>query len=1250
MNQMTEANVLTMPEAMRQMQNVLRQSGDLDNAGKLGQLLDKISDGRMNIAFCGHFSAGKSTLINQLCGHALLPSSPIPTSANIVSIRNGEPGAHVTHRVKVKVGQGTDVGTRKHTIPLEELEAYAVNGTDIEAVEITYPIPFLGEYAALLDTPGIDSTDDAHHQSTESALHLADVVFYVMDYNHVQSEVNLAFTKKMKEWGKPLYLIVNMIDKHKEWELSFAQYQEGTKQAFLSWGIEPDGLLYVTMKEPSHPHNEYAKLRWLLRGLIERGEALRSVSLDASARYLAAEHGKWLAEQHEPQKAELMEQIRQDGDVQQVAEQADVKQRELKGLRELPETLTAALRKEVGVIIENANITPALTRDQAHTYLESRKPGFKVGFFSRAAQTVAETQKRLQAFRDDLAEQVEAQLDWHLRDALKKAAQQHGLHDTALTAQIEALKVEVTPEWLASQVNPGAVFGGEYTLNYMKQVAADIKQQYRKQAFAVIDRLAAAVRERSGQAADALAEELAALEGRLSACRELQRLEDLEAAAQAELLQMASWRKPLPPALPDLQQFTAMEEPATAPQSGAGLVGDSVTCSPMHPRLHVTSMGTILQAAATASAAAGVTAAPVEAAAAPSVFTSGEHVGRMERKAAALQAASSLIDGLPAMRSIARSMREKAERLRERTFTIALFGAFSAGKSSFANALIGERILPVSPNPTTAAINKIMPPQEGWPHGTAKVKMKSAEAIQQDVLYSLDILGVQAADMQSALQRISALSPADVTAKGKPHYSFLKAVEKGWALAGNNLGKELKITKDDFPGYVADESKSCFVEFIELYYSNPLTEQGIIFVDTPGADSINARHTGVAFNYIKNADAILFVTYYNHAFSQADREFLLQLGRVKDSFEMDKMFFIVNAADLASSTDELEGVVKHVETNLLQHGIRNPRIYPISSYLAAEGKITGSDSLVAQSGIRPFEQDFVQFTFNELSDVAIHAANLELNRAVQTMQQWLERARTGEEQRKQQITQLHDAERSAQKLLQETEYTPELKEMKKEIQELLYYVKQRSMFRFGELFNFAFNPSTFREEARDPKQALQSAWAELLRMIAFDLSQEVLATTLRVENKINQISGNRVRRWEEQIAELIEDFECGTYEMHKFNTPEVSPQLEVTDVSVKVLQSFFKNAKQFFEGDGKSKLRTELENRVNAPVASFIEEQTGQLEQAYASQLEGWLSDLKEQMLLQVNEHVRGMLDALEMKIDLDELISKQHQLKAFMD
>ena len=67
---------------------------------------------------------------------------------------------------------------------------------------------------------------------------------------------------------------------------------------------------------------------------------------------------------------------------------------------------------------------------------------------------------------------------------------------------------------------------------------------------------------------------------------------------------------------------------------------------------------------------------------------------------------------LKGFHSLYKELTEKANRLEQQTFTVALFGAFSAGKSSFANALMGESVLPVSPNPTTAAINKIMSPMK----------------------------------------------------------------------------------------------------------------------------------------------------------------------------------------------------------------------------------------------------------------------------------------------------------------------------------------------------------------------------------------------------------------------------------------------------------------------------------------------------------------------------------------------------------
>ena len=69
---------------------IMAAAGDEGDAKRLLELLSKLDDGQLTVAFCGHFSAGKSTLVNRLCGTELLPSSPIPTSANVVSIRNGE--------------------------------------------------------------------------------------------------------------------------------------------------------------------------------------------------------------------------------------------------------------------------------------------------------------------------------------------------------------------------------------------------------------------------------------------------------------------------------------------------------------------------------------------------------------------------------------------------------------------------------------------------------------------------------------------------------------------------------------------------------------------------------------------------------------------------------------------------------------------------------------------------------------------------------------------------------------------------------------------------------------------------------------------------------------------------------------------------------------------------------------------------------------------------------------------------------
>ncbi|HEU4963225.1 MAG TPA: dynamin family protein [Bacilli bacterium] len=636
-----------------------------------------------------------------------------------------------------------------------------------------------------------------------------------------------------------------------------------------------------------------------------------------------------------------------------------------------------------------------------------------------------------------------------------------------------------------------------------------------------------------------------------------------------------------------------------------------------------------------------------------------------------LRQASEAIQAITGLKSMAQGMVSRAERLERNLFTVALFGAFSAGKSSLANALMGEMVLPVSPNPTTAAINKILPPTAEFGHGTVRVKIKSVADITFDVQQSLGVFGLEAPGLDAALERIATLDPSQVQPSAKPHFSFLKAVAKGLAPIREHLGEVLLVDLKEFKSFVAKEDKACFVEWIELYYDCPLTAQGITLVDTPGADSINARHTGVAFNYIKNADAVLFVTYYNHAFSNADREFLIQLGRVKDTFEMDKMFFLVNASDLAKDEEELQGVVGHVRKNLVSCGISMPRIYPVSSQTALlarlheKGKLAGSSEKVYRqrtgraegdlmaagealnlSGLARFEQDFLSFTIQELTEIAVQSANAEIKRALATLDDLIATATEGESVRAEKLRATDAAIAQAKSGIAGAEVSSEERSITKEVDELIYYVKQRVFFRFGDLFKESFNPAVLQEDGRDMKQALRGSLDELVRFIGYDLGQEMRATALRVEKFVNG-SAKRVQdRLADAVAQAAPKLSLEAYQARSFEAPEFAgelPNYAPSDYAPAL--SLFKNAKDFFEKNGKQAMQEKLEQLLQAPVAAYLEQAGKKLRDEYMQAFETTVAQVKEEAVAQVEEYFAGLLEALSAKVDVDKLEQVRGQL-----
>ncbi|MUG47484.1 dynamin family protein, partial [Paenibacillus woosongensis] len=589
------------------------------------------------------------------------------------------------------------------------------------------------------------------------------------------------------------------------------------------------------------------------------------------------------------------------------------------------------------------------------------------------------------------------------------------------------------------------------------------------------------------------------------------------------------------------------------------------------------------------------------AAAAAAAAISGRQ--RLGEAAAVLSAAAEALAPYPAFGSGVRELRARADGLRGGRFTVALFGAFSAGKSSFANALLGAQVLPVSPHPTTAAINRILAPEGDMKHGQAAITFKSLEAMREDLAYSFEALQLGAWKEGSWRAEVNKLKAPDVPPSGRAHFSFLKAAAIGWEHNAAKLGSREVTGLEQFAEYVAEESRACFVAGIDLYYSCPLTEQGIVIVDTPGADSIHARHTGVTFEYMKNSDALLYVTYYNHAFSRADRQFLGHLGRVKGSFALDKMFFIVNAADLASTPGELASVVEHVEGGLRAAGIEAPQIYPVSSIAALDAKRSADAAKLESSGFARFEAPFLRFISEDLAGLAVGAARHELQQFIARAEQWSETLAKSEEEREQLKVQLSLDRKRFLEELQLLANSDKEAEIAQETGELLFHVRRRLQFLAGDLYHEYFHPSLLQDDGGDMKRKFAASVKGWLAQLSIELEREVQATSLRLEKKCESLLAKEAEAWLVRLQHEIPALPAlSIYATSAWLTPSVSEGSLEQGIKAVSYWSYFKNPKTFFEGGGKQRLRDALEEPLSDSIKEAVQRFGRDLIEFYAQE------------------------------------------------
>jgi len=152
-------------------------------ADRAARVQQKLDDPSLHIVVVGEFNSGKSTFINTLLRDRLLPTAPVITTGCAVDIRHGEDltvsfrprsGLPVIHPHQ---GGGTAVDafwkelrriSRSVRRPQSGRDAIRILIADpdvcvgVEAVSIEHPAQFLGRDVVIVDTPGINATDELH--------------------------------------------------------------------------------------------------------------------------------------------------------------------------------------------------------------------------------------------------------------------------------------------------------------------------------------------------------------------------------------------------------------------------------------------------------------------------------------------------------------------------------------------------------------------------------------------------------------------------------------------------------------------------------------------------------------------------------------------------------------------------------------------------------------------------------------------------------------------------------------------------------------------------------------------------------------------------------------------------------------------------------------------------------------------------------------------------------------------------------
>lgn len=831
----------------------------------INQVIKKVYLNQFTASFVGHFSAGKSTLINLLLEQNILPSSPVPTTSNtaVVSVAE-EPGiiANLPHQQYTKLKTYDDVKQMNR------------QNVDVESVEINFPSNKFNNGFTLQDTPGVDSNVATHQSSTEQFMYTSNILFYTVDYNHVQSALNFKFMRRINEVGIPIVFVINQIDKHNEDEISFDTFKSRVEKSIKDWDIELTDTYYVSKFE--HPENQINELSDYLVQMDNHRESVedyvnRTIDFitEAQLAYIQKEIQDILdtldIEEEDFEQAYMKFQQNQE-----VSEEAQ--------LLNDSDKLLNYLKQKRKDILDNAYIMTHDMREQLRSYLESKSEDFKVGgLFNKKKKKEEEQEQRLNQATDALQDKVNQQIRQPLREDMSFLTR--FINDSEVNNQILNQDYLIKPSLISDLYQPQTSISNKYVLTFSDEVVKALNKHIEHESNPIF--------------------------------------KDAVNHAQASELTTEDNE--------DKQEYEKFIELKNLRES-------LTTHNYQHYYIHLDdSLDKLI----------GRTEANFELKEENSTAYHHKHeqVNHDEAETANqvdIQNALQVVEDVPLFDRTKKDIKDTMHRLNNQITKIGVFGTFSAGKSSLINALLGGQYLVSSPNPTTAATTELSYGEE------SQITLKSSEQLLDEVNNVLEYYNASYDSLESFIN--SDLKKIK-TQLEKNQLAFIDAIEKHYDMYLDmlNEGEVHSVSQEDVKKWSAEDEYATFVKTVHL--NLPLEWlKGKIIVDSLGLHSNNQRHTNETEQILTSSDLILYVSYFNHSFTDNDKAFIEHMKAMNQLNENQAFKMVINAVDLAENEDDLNAVRDYVADALGQVNLHS-EIFSVSSRKSLKEGDQGIDQL-----------------------------------------------------------------------------------------------------------------------------------------------------------------------------------------------------------------------------------------------------------------------------------------------------------------